>query len=96
MCFLRISALLFWHTDVHTKFAEVCAIKVKQMCCDFSTIRFVRNSKEISFGVQIPIIRFSKEVLSVAMKNNMHYSKKYTTDSTSVKFAALVVKTTLF
>ena len=49
----RISAflVLFWHFDVHTKFAEVCAIKVKQMCCDFSKFRFVRNLKEIFFGV---------------------------------------------
>ena len=30
------------------------------------------------------------------MKNNIHYSKKYTADSTSVKFAALVIATTLF
>ena len=43
-----------------------------------------------------PHIKFSKELLSVAMKNNMHYSKQYTADSTSVKFAALVIATTLF
>ena len=30
------------------------------------------------------------------MKNNMHYAKQYTADSTSVKFAALVKATTLF
>ena len=41
-------------------------------------------------------IKFSKELLSVAMKNNMHYSKQYTADSTSMKFAALVIATTLF
>ena len=26
-----ITASLFWHTDVHTKFASICATKVKQM-----------------------------------------------------------------
>ena len=31
-----------------------------------------------------------------AMKNNMHYSKQYTTDSTNVKFAALVIVAKLF
>ena len=41
-------------------------------------------------------IKFSKELLSVAMKNNMHYSKQYTADSMSVKFAELVMATTLF
>ena len=41
-------------------------------------------------------IKFSKELLSVAMKNNMHYSKQYTANSTSVKFAPLVIATTLF
>ena len=40
--------------------------------------------------------KFSKELLSVAMRNNMHYLKQYTTDSTSIKFAALVIATTLF
>ena len=41
-------------------------------------------------------IKFSIGLLSVAIKNNMHYSKQYTADSTSVKFAALVIATTLF
>ena len=41
-------------------------------------------------------IKFSIELLSVDMKNNMHYSKQYTADSTSVKFAALVIANTLF
>ena len=35
-----ISALLFWHTDFYTKFAKICAIKVKWMYCDFSEFRY--------------------------------------------------------
>ena len=52
MCFLRISALLFWYADAHAKFAEVSAIKIKQICCNYNKFRFARNSKAISFGVE--------------------------------------------
>ena len=40
--------------------------------------------KNHSFDPLCSYIKFSKELLSVAMKNNMHYLKQYTADSTSV------------
>ena len=48
-----ISALLFWHTDVYTKFAYICATKVKRMFCDFRIFRFVRNLEEIFFSADV-------------------------------------------
>ena len=42
------------------------------------------------------IIKRVAKLLSVAMKNNMHHSNQNIPDSTSVKFAALVIATTLF
>ena len=56
--FIPISALLFWHTDVHTKFA-FCGIKVKWMCYEFGKFRFVRNSEDIIFNVVSGIIVFT-------------------------------------
>ena len=71
-----------------------------KICLSVSVER-VETLKVIGFKITVPTrsthqIKFSKEFLSVAMKNNMHYSKQYTTDSTRVKFAALVIVTMLF
>ena len=67
--------------------------------CLSASVERVKTLKVVGFKITVSSrsthqIKFSKE--SVAMKNNMHYSKQYTADSTSVKFAALVIATTLF
>ena len=69
--------------------------------CLSVSVGWVEALKVVGFKITVSIhstyqIKFSKELLSVAIKNNMHYSKQYTADSTSVKFAALVIATMLF
>ena len=71
-----------------------------KICLSVSVER-VETLKVVAFKITVSTrwthqIKFSKELLSVAMKNNMHYPKQYTADSTSVNFAALVIATTLF
>ena len=69
--------------------------------CFSVSVERVETLKVVGFKITVSTrlthqIKFSKALLSVAMKNSMHYSKKYTADSKSVKFAALVIATTLF
>ena len=69
--------------------------------CLSAFVKRVGTLKVVGFKITVSSrstlqIKFSKELLSVAMKNNMHYSKQYTANSTSVKFAPLVIATTLF
>ena len=69
--------------------------------CLSASVELVETLKVVGFKITVSSrstlqIKFSKELLSVAMKNNMHYSKQYTANSTSVKFAPLVIATTLF
>ena len=69
--------------------------------CLSASVERVKTLKVVGFKTTVSSrsthqIKFSKELLSVAMKNNMHYSKQYTADLTSVTFAALVIATTLF
>ena len=69
--------------------------------CLSTSVERVETLKVVGFKITVSTlsthqIKFSKELLSVAMKNNMHYAKQYTADSTSVKFAALAIATTLF
>ena len=69
--------------------------------CLSASVERVETLKVVGFKIPVSThsthqIKFSKELLSVTMKNNMHYSKQYTADSTSVKFAALVIATTIF
>ena len=71
-----------------------------KICLSVSVER-VETLKVVGFKITVSTssthqIKLSKELLSVAMKNNMHYSKQYTADLTSVKFAPLVIATTLF
>ena len=71
-----------------------------KICLSVSVER-VETLKVVGFKITFSTrsthqIEFSKELLSVAMKNNMHYSKQYTMDSTRVKFAALVIAIALF
>ena len=69
--------------------------------CLPASVERVKTLQVVGFKITVSSrsrhhIKFSKELLLIAMKNNMHYSKQYTADSTSVKFAALVIATTLF
>ena len=69
--------------------------------CLSASVERVGTLKVVGFKITVSSrstlqIKFSKELLSVAMKNNMHYSKQYTANSMSVKFAPLVIATTLF
>ena len=71
-----------------------------KICLSVSVER-VETLKVVGFKITVSSrstlqIKFSKDLLSVPMKNNMHYSKQYTATSTSVKFAPLVIATTLF
>ena len=71
-----------------------------KICLSVSAER-VKTLKVVGFKTTVSTrsthqIKFSKELLSVTMKNNMHCSKQYTADWTSVKFAALVIATALF
>ena len=68
--------------------------------CLSASVERVKTLKVVGFQITVSTrsthqIKFSIELLSVAMKNNMNYSKQYTADSTNVKFAALVITTTL-
>ena len=68
--------------------------------CLSASVERVETLKVVGFKITVSTrsthqIKFSKELLSVAMKNNIHHSKQYTPDSTNVKFAALVIATTL-
>ena len=69
--------------------------------CLSASVERVETLKIVGFKITVSSrstlkIKFSKELLSVAMKNNMHYSKQYTANSTSVTFAPLIIATTLF
>ena len=69
--------------------------------CLSASVERVEALKVVGFKITVSSrstlqIKFSKELLSVAMKNNMHYPKQYTANLTSVKFAPLVIATTLF
>ena len=69
--------------------------------CLSVSIERVETLKVVGFEIKVLThsthqIKFSKELILVAMKNNMHNLKQYTADSTSVKFASLVIATTLF
>ena len=64
--------------------------------CLLVTVERVKTLKVVGFKITVSTrsshqIKFSKELLSVAIKYNMHYSKQYIADSTSVKFAALII-----
>ena len=55
-------------------------------------LKITVSTRSIATSNQI----LKRVVISCYMKNNMQYSKQYTTDSTNVKFAALVITTNLF
>ena len=68
--------------------------------CLSASVERIETLKVVGFKITVSSrstlqIKFSRELLTVAMKNNMHYSKQYTANSTSVKFAPLVIATTL-
>ena len=50
----------------------------------------------IVVGFKITVSTRSTHKIKFVMKNNMHYSKQYTADSTIVNFPALIITTTLF